>query len=77
VSGLRHGEQVEDVYTKKYFFCEFLGMPLLGIQFTVACQLCAVVDLVLENPKNYQGFIRQEKFKLSEIHENRFGKHLK
>ena len=76
VSGFRGKESAESVVSKKYFLREYLGMPLLGIQFTAACELCAVVDVVLSHPGRYQGAVRQEQFKLSDIHSNRFGKQL-
>jgi len=34
-----------------------------------------VVDLVLQNPGKYHGFVRQEDFSLVDVLANRFGKH--
>ncbi|HSN17471.1 MAG TPA: hypothetical protein VLV87_04615, partial [Gammaproteobacteria bacterium] len=34
----------------------------------------AVVDLVLKDPKKYQGLVMQERFSLTDVLNNRFGK---
>jgi saccharopine dehydrogenase-like NADP-dependent oxidoreductase len=46
-----------------------------AIQVSTAAGITAVVDLVLENPARYHGFIAQEQFRLTDILANRFGRH--
>jgi len=43
------------------------------IQVTTAAGITSVVDLVLANPDDYRGFVRQEQFRLPEVLANRFG----
>ncbi len=40
-----------------------------------ASGMTSVVDLVLENPHNYHGFVAQEQFRLTGILANRFGRY--
>ena len=40
---------------------------------TTAAGVTSVVDLVLANPDDYRGFVRQEQFRLPEVLANRFG----
>jgi hypothetical protein len=42
---------------------------------TTAAGITAVVDLVLQQPKQYQGFVPQEKFSMPDILRNRFGRY--
>ena len=37
--------------------------------------ITAVVDLVLENPERYRGFVAQEQFRMTDILANRFGRY--
>src|SRR2546421_11223320 len=46
-----------------------------AIQVTTASGIAAVVDLVLEHPGRYTGFVAQEQFRLTEILANRFGRY--
>jgi saccharopine dehydrogenase-like NADP-dependent oxidoreductase len=45
-----------------------------AIQITTASGICAVLDIVLSSPGQYQGFVAQEQFRLADVLANRFGK---
>ena len=45
------------------------------IQVTTAAGICAVADIVVTHPQRYAGFVAQERFRLPEILQNRFGRH--
>ena len=46
-----------------------------AIQVTTASGIAAVMDLVLEHPGKYHGFVAQEQFRLGDILANRFGRY--
>ena len=48
-----------------------------AIQVTTAAGICAVTDLVLQNPKCYKGFVTQESFSFAGFLVNRFGQYYK
>ena len=74
VSGLRDGDLVEKSYVKKVYPAYLDGRRWSAVQITTAAGLCAVVDIVLQHPDTYHGFICQEAFSLAEILHNRFGR---
>jgi saccharopine dehydrogenase-like NADP-dependent oxidoreductase len=74
VTGKQEGELREENYVNKVYPQMIAGRLWSAIQVTTASGICAVVDLVLSNPKHYQGFVRQEQFSLPSVLENRFGK---
>ena len=73
VSGRQEGELREENYVIKIYPQEILGRLWSAIQVTTAAGITAVVDLVLEKPEAYRGFVRQEQFRLPEVLANRFG----
>jgi saccharopine dehydrogenase-like NADP-dependent oxidoreductase len=73
VSGRQDGELREENYVNKIYPQETLGRLWSAIQVTTAAGITAVVDLVLEKPERYRGFVRQEQFRLPEVLANRFG----
>ena len=75
VTGLRGGELFEENYVKKIYPCTIAGKLWSAIQVTTAAGICAVVDLVCQEPARYRGFVTQETFDLSAILANRFGKY--
>jgi saccharopine dehydrogenase-like NADP-dependent oxidoreductase len=75
VTGLRNGELATESYVSKMYPQVIAGRQWTAIQVTTAAGICALVDLVLDNPENYQGFVRQEQFKLDAFFANRFGQH--
>ena len=73
VSGRQDGELREENYVNKIYPQEILGRLWSAIQVTTAAGITSVVDLVLANPDDYRGFVRQEQFRLPEVLANRFG----
>ena len=73
VTGTRQGELFEDTYVKKIYPQKIHGRLWSAIQVTTASALCSVVDLVLNKPAAYQGFVTQETFPLANVIGNRFG----
>ncbi len=75
VTGVQGGELREENYVNKVY-PQVIGDRLWSaIQVTTAAGISAVVDLVMEQPQRYQGFVPQERFRLSDILTNRFGRH--
>ena len=73
VTGRREGALFEENYVKKIYPQCIKGKLWSAIQVTTASSLCAVADLVLQNPERYKGFVTQESFPLYDFLENRFG----
>ncbi len=74
VTGTQEGELREENYVNKVYPQELSGRLWSAIQVTTAAGVTAVLDLVLTDPASYQGFVRQEQFRLPEILANRFGR---
>jgi len=74
VTGMRGGELFEENHVKKIYPQTIAGKLWSAIQVTTASGICSVLDLVVERPDCYRGFVTQETFELSSILENRFGK---
>lgn len=75
VTGYQDGQLREENYVNKVYPQAVAGRLWSAIQITTAAGICSVVDLVMSNPGEYQGFIAQERFSLPDILENRFGQH--
>src|SRR5579863_8067321 len=75
VTGMQNGELREENYVNKVYPQLIAGRLWSAIQVTTAAGITSVVDLVLEHPERYQGFIAQEEFRLTEILANRFGRY--
>jgi saccharopine dehydrogenase-like NADP-dependent oxidoreductase len=75
VTGMQDGQLREENYVNKIYPQLIGGRLWSAIQVTTAAGITAVVDLVLEQPHRYSGFIAQEQFRLPEILANRFGRH--
>lgn len=75
VAGRQDGELREENYVSKIYPQVIAGRLWSAIQVTTAAGICAVVDLVMQNPGKYHGFVRQEDFSLVDVLANRFGKH--
>ncbi len=75
VTGRRRGELFEENYVKKVYPQTIAGKRWSAIQVTTAAGLCSVVDLVLQRPAAYRGFVTQETFALADVLANRFGKY--
>ncbi len=74
VTGMRNGQLVQDVFTRKIFAKQMCGMPMSAIQITTAGAICAELDLFREGVLPRSGFIRQEQVPLDVFLNNRFGK---
>lgn len=75
VVGLQDGELREENYVNKVYPQVIAGRLWSAIQVTTAAGVCAVADLVICNPGDYQGYITQESFNLKDVLENRFGRY--
>ena len=75
VTGTQDGELREENYVNKIYPQLIAGRLWSAIQVTTAAGITSVVDLVLENPDRYHGFIAQEEFRLTDILANRFGRY--
>ncbi|HJS89642.1 MAG TPA: saccharopine dehydrogenase C-terminal domain-containing protein [Steroidobacteraceae bacterium] len=75
VTGTQDGELREENYVNKIYPQLIAGRLWSAIQVTTAAGITSVVDLVLEHPQRYHGFIAQEEFRLTDILANRFGSH--
>lgn len=75
VTGQREGDLYEETYVKKVYPQVIAGRPWSAIQVTTGAGLCSVLDLVLDDPSAYQGFVTQEMFPLSRVLTNQFGRY--
>ncbi len=73
VTGMQDNEFREENYVNKVYPRVVAGRLWSAIQITTAAGICSVVDIVLSNPKKYEGFVAQEQFSLPDILANRFG----
>jgi len=74
VTGTQDGELREENYVNKVYPQMIAGRLWSAIQVTTAAGISSVVDLVLNDTKQYRGFVRQEQFSLPSVLNNRFGK---
>ena len=75
VTGTQDGELREENYVNKVYPQMISNRLWSAIQVTTAAGICSVVDLVFASSARYHGFVRQEDFSLTELLENRFGRH--
>jgi saccharopine dehydrogenase-like NADP-dependent oxidoreductase len=75
VTGRQHGELREENYVSKIYPQMIAGRLWSAIQVTTAAGVTAVADLVLGRPGQFRGFVRQEDFRLTDVLDNRFGRH--
>lgn len=73
VTGTQNNQYIEEIYVKKFYPKKIEGYRWSAIQLTTASNVCAIVDLVLQQPEKYQGFICQEQFSFEELLNNHFG----
>lgn len=74
VTGEKAGSYFEQSYVKKVEPSMIYNQKWSAIQISTASALCAVVDMVLDKPNQYQGFVLQEQFPFDTFLANRFGK---
>lgn len=75
VTGTQDGQFVEENYVKKFYPKKIGGHRWSAIQLTTASGICSAMDIVLNNPEKYKGFVRQEQFSFDELIGNRFGEY--
>jgi saccharopine dehydrogenase-like NADP-dependent oxidoreductase len=75
VTGRQDGELREENYVNKIYPQLIAGRLWSAIQVTTAAGICAVADIVVTQPERFAGFVAQERFRLPEILQNRFGRH--
>lgn len=75
VTGRQGGELMEENYVKKIYPQTIAGKRWSAIQVTTAAGLTSVLDLVLDRPEAYRGFVSQERFPLASVLANRFGQY--
>jgi len=73
VTGTKDGGLFEENYVKKIYPQCIKGKLWSAIQVTTASSVCCVMDLVLQNPSRYPGFITQESVPLKDFLANDFG----
>jgi saccharopine dehydrogenase-like NADP-dependent oxidoreductase len=75
VTGRQDGELREENYVNKIYPQLIAGRLWSAIQVTTAAGICAVADIVVTQPDRFAGFVAQERFRLPEILQNRFGRY--
>lgn len=75
VTGHQDNLYSEENYVKKFYPKKINGHNWSAIQLTTASEMCAVVDLVVNQPGKYQGLVKHEQFSLEDITTNRFGQY--
>ncbi len=75
VTGRQDGELREENYVNKIYPQLITGRLWSAIQVTTAAGICAVADIVVNQPQRFAGFVAQERFRLQEILQNRFGRY--
>lgn len=75
VKGYQGRELIEESYIKKIYPKIIAGKLRSAIQVTTASSICAITDLVLQNPHAYHGLVRQEQFSFKAVINNQFGLH--
>lgn len=75
VTGMQGNQFIEENYVKKFYPKVLEDLRWSAIQMTTASGICTAIDLVLDHPHNYEGFVRQEQFSLDDLLANRFGKY--
>jgi saccharopine dehydrogenase-like NADP-dependent oxidoreductase len=75
VNGTQNNQFIEENYVRKFYPKRICGLRWSAIQLTTASEVCAVLDLVLNHPSKYHGFVKQEDFSFNDIINNRFGEY--
>lgn len=75
VKGYKKDELIEETYVKKVYPNVIAGKLWSAIQITTAASACAVLDIVLGDPKTYQGMVLQEFIPLKDFLHNPFGQY--
>ncbi|HLB58339.1 MAG TPA: saccharopine dehydrogenase C-terminal domain-containing protein, partial [Gammaproteobacteria bacterium] len=75
VTGLQDNQFTEENYVKKFYPKIIHDLSWSAIQLTTASELCAMLDIVIQNPTKYKGLVKQEQVTLEELIHNRFGQY--
>lgn len=75
VKGYKDDELIEETYVKKVYPKVIAGKLWSAIQITTAASVCAVLDIVLKDPKKYKGIVLQEFIPLKDFLSNPFGQY--
>ncbi len=75
VTGSQEKLFTEENYVKKFYPKKIGNVHWSAIQLTTASSLCAVLDMVVTQPKKYRGLVKQEQFSLEDLTTNRFGQY--
>lgn len=73
VTGRKNDTLIEENYVKKFYSEEIGGKLWSAIQLTTASGICSALDLVINNPKKYSGFVKQEQISFDDLKNNQFG----
>jgi saccharopine dehydrogenase-like NADP-dependent oxidoreductase len=73
VSGLRHGQLMQETYAHKIYAAPLAGRVRSAIQITTAGGICAVLDMLSDGTLPQSGLILQEHIQLPAFLANRFG----
>ena len=77
IEGIIDGEWVEKGYVKEIYPKVLEDMPWSAKQIGVGSMSCAVLDMVLNEPNKYHGFVPVETLDYLAVLENRFGQYLR
>ncbi len=75
VTGAQDNQLTEENYVKKFYSENRYGLDWSAIQLTTASSLCAVLDIVINQPGKFHGLVKQEQISLEAFTHNRFGQY--
>lgn len=75
VTGLQDNQLMEENYVKKFYSKKVYDLEWSAIQLTTASSLCAVLDIVTNQPDKFHGLVKQEQISLEALTRNRFGQY--
>lgn len=73
ITGIKQGQLMNETYANKIYPQVMFDKTWAAIQVTTASALCASLDIVINNLKNYCGLVLQEQILLNDFLANRFG----
>ena len=76
INGYINDQLTQKYFVKKYYPQTVFGCHCSALQLTTTAGLCSMVDIVLNNPKQYQGLVQHQQFSLASLFDNRFGQPL-
>ena len=76
VNGKQHDKLEKISFVRKYYPVCIDKIPYSALQITTAASASAVINIVMHNPTQYQGYIEQEEFQLNNLLDSPFGQYL-